>query len=652
MSTARQQKLQIEDVLKPHYRPVPSARVSGKSRFADDQWDFTDDTKVRLNSVPVSRLVVDWGFYAILKEDDGDETHRSAVLPVSIIEELKVVAYVYLKLPSAFRTRGIQSVKPQTLNTMIRALVLLFSDVYRDRYRNIVGWDMPPSYIHSLSNVTLEAIRWAQRGSDRADGAALRKGLCVMAAPALQTIYVGGPLHWNVNDVKNLDFSYPHVRDDYKKVMPNGLFRFLSNTACADVVGFLVFLGRTPCDTTIKSNISLKLSSPQHGGRLFEDYVAIRKRDRQFIFSAGRTSNNSQTARRKFKSNYGVTLQEVFRYLYRVQRAAYTVIGLYTGARYSDMTSFKTDCIECLHGTFVLRGTHTKAQDLGARENNDLWPAISVMRDALECLTQISRFTFNPYLISSCETVRIGVEPVALSLTGFTGALNNYLTEIDESQRWRDWKIHAHQLRHTLAFQLARADVGLVFIAQQMKHLHTALHALPPNVTMMYGNIGELAQQRAMQSESAYLEVAKNLYDPDKPVAGGGAEAFKQRRKAYFEGMAAQGWTADEVIKHLAKQGLPFASVGLGYCGGKRETLLKDGTKELPPCLGSLQCNPGACRQALITQTHAPQWQKVRDHNRTMVADPRMAHAKDVHRAAADAAQVVLEQLAESGVQG
>jgi hypothetical protein len=111
--------------------------------------------------------------------------------------------------------------------------------------------------------------------------------------------------------------------------------------------------------------------------------------------------------------------------------------------------------------------------------------------------------------------------------------------------------------------------------------------------------------------------------------------------------MAAQGWDTEEVVTHLAKQGLPFASVGTGYCGGRRDRLLKDGTRELSPCIGSLQCNPGKCHQAVITKTHLPQWKKILEHNLAMANDEDMVYAKDVHLAAAEEAKMVLISLGE-----
>jgi len=165
---------------------------------------------------------------------------------------------------------------------------------------------------------------------------------------------------------------------------------------------------------------------------------------------------------------------------------------------------------------------------------------------------------------------------------------------------------------------------------------------------MMYGNVGDLATQRALHSNSAYREAAQELYNPKNPVAGGGAAAFIERRIAYFEGMAAQGWTEDEVIESLAKQGLPFASVGLGYCGGTRDTVFKDPEKNPPPpCIGSLECNPRECKQAVITRTHAPTWRKIADQNRKLAADPRMSHATKPLLAAMKAAMSVLEDLGE-----
>lgn len=649
--TASQAKITIEDVLAGLAIVEADTRISSNSRFGEDLWDFTDPDSVRLSSVPNARLRIDWALYctALNKAEFGD--HRGALITRQMVDELKVFAFLYISLPSAFGLRGVQSVKPQTLVTTVRALILLFSDVLQ-RYQLaglVTKAHLGP--IRSLADVSLRDIRDSLADTHRADGALLKKGLTLLSNPVMARALPLVALQWNVQDIKGLTFKFPQKRTNYERVMPNELFRLISNSACADILGFLNFVGLSSHDQSSPPSGNPLGAKISNGAQLLADYIAIRKTDREYAARSGKRQAASKLLREKFKSTHGVTPKEVFQWLCRIQRAAFTVTGLYTGARYSDLTTFTIGRVRTFHGLHVLAGTHVKHEELDAKEGYDLWPAIPIMRDAITCLEQISQITWNHYLLSATETVPIGGTPQALSLSGFSNAINIYLHEIDTSGRWSAWHINAHQLRHTLAHQLARADVGLIFIAHQMKHLHTALHAPPPDVTMMYGSIGDLATQRALHSESAYLEAAKELYSPDRPVSGGGAAAYVARRKAYFEGMAAQGWTADEVMENLAKQGLPFASVGIGYCGGRRDTLLKDGTKEHPPCIGSLQCNPGSCSQAVITKTHEPAWRKILIQNRTLAANPKMAHAKEPLLAAVEAAEKVLAELnPESGV--
>lgn len=617
--------------------------VSIHSVFGDEMWYFRDQNKVRLNSVPDSRLMIPWLTYSTDSENDTQD-HTSSFLPPGIIQELKILAFLYLHLPSIFAKNLRQSLKPQTVAVTVRVLVSFFSEIYKVHLLSGINSSSHFSHIRSISDISLQDVKLALQSHNRSDGKLLQKGLRNLSNPTLQK-YFNHPVAWNAHDIDTLDFRYNKKRTDYNPVMPNELFRLLSNNSSSHVSSFLRFLGHEPED---KSNYEMcedSLLGSTNGRQMFEDYVAIRLRDRDGRAKTGKKRNYTGNLRKRFKKNHGIPVKDFFNYLYLIQRAAYTVIGLYTGARYSDMISFTTGCVKKIHGCHVIVGTETKHHSLNESEDQDLWPAIPIMRDAIRCLEEISRITFNPYLISPSETFIIGAIATPLSLGGFTGGINSYLVAIDESKRWAHWHMNAHQLRHTLAFQLARADVGLVFISHALKHLYTALNSIPPNHTLMYGNIGEMTQQRAMQIGTAYVEAANELYDPDRPVAGAGASEFIKRRKTYFEGMAAKGWAKDEIIENLAHHGIPFASVGIGYCGGKRERLLKDGTKEIPPCLGSLQCSPATCKQAIITKCHEPMWQKILDQNIELSNDPRMAYAKDSFLTMADTARTVLREL-------
>lgn len=617
--------------------------VSIHSYFGDDYWDFRDRRKIRLSSVNDSKLIIPWYTYSTNFETESND-HTSSFLPPGIINELKMLAFLYKNFPSVFANQKNKILKPQTVVTTVRVLASFFSGIYKKSLLSGINSTAQFSHIRSITDISFFEVQQALKTHKRSDGDVLRKALQYLSSSVLQK-YFPNPVAWNAHDIDALEFRYPSKRSDYTPVMPNELFRFLSNTASSHIASFLNFLGLEMTDNSRYESYDVTFLKSKCGSQMFEDYISIRLCDREGRAKYGVKTNYSSTLRKQFKANYGISVNVFFKYLYLVQRAAYTVIGLYTGARYSDLTSFSVGCVRKIHGCFVITGTETKHNSLDAPEDNDTWPAIPIMRDAIACLETISRVTFNPYLISQRETISIGETPTPLSLSGFTQAINNYLTDIDESKCWADWNINAHQLRHTLAYQLARADVGLVYISHALKHLYTALNSIPPNHTLMYGNIGDMTQQRAMYAGTAHSEAARELYDPDSPIAGAGATEFIKRRKTYFEGMAAAGWTKDEIIRNLARQGIPFSSVGIGYCGGKREMLLKDGTKEIPPCLGSLQCSPATCKQAVITKCHEPMWKKIYDQNIELSKDPSMSYASDSFLAMADTARTVLLEL-------
>jgi hypothetical protein len=267
------------------------------------------------------------------------------------------------------------------------------------------------------------------------------------------------------------------------------------------------------------------------------------------------------------------------------------------------------------------------------------------MLDAVRCLQEISRVTFNPYLVAATYTVHIDEEPRPLSYEGFVGAMNIYLKEIDEAGRWKGVRISANYLRHTLAFNLGRLGVNPVYISIQLKHLDDAFRVLPPDVTLGYGDSGKMALMKATGAERAALDATKELFSVNAPIAGGGAEDFRKRRKAYFEGEAAVGRSEEETMNKLAKLGLPFVSVGGGYCGGKRPIVNKDGSQNLPPCLGQMQCNPNRCGQAVVTRSHAHHWRKIYRQNMELASNPSMAHAEEFLEAAVREAVEVLNDL-------
>ncbi len=640
--------LSILDVLKEDFTIDPNMRVSENSRYKDPVWDFRSPGKHRSNSVSQSRLVIPWEMYCTpvaqrqFRKGGRVEGHLLAWVPPSIIEELKVLALFSLKLPpSTFASRGKQNGKPNTVSVSLRAVVSLFSEICASYDALLEGHGQP--LITCVADITLEDLRDAIANSPRADGDRLSNYLRRLTHPVMGK-YLRRRPEWNKHDLETLDFKFPQQRGDYLPVMKDELFRLVSDTACADIKGFLALLDIEPVD----KHPTVRKATFEHsaGEALWELYVEIRRIDRENTHLTGRrTDNASWRERDQMERWYGVTPDQFQPHLARVQRASCMIIGLYTGGRYTDLASFVDGCVVERYAMPMLKGTEVKRRSLEEPEGEDLWPAIPIMLDAVRCLKEISRVTFNPYLVAPTYTLRIGEQPVPLSYQGFVGALNLYLQSIDEGRRCKGVRISANYLRHTLAYNLGRQGVNPVYISIQLKHLDDAFRVLPPDITLGYGDSGQLALLKATGAERASMEAVKELFSVNAPISGGGAPAFRERREAYFAGEMAAGRTEQQTMMKLAKAGVPFVSIGGGYCGGAFPWANEQGDTELPPCLGQMQCNSKRCKQGVITQAHAPHWNKIFSQNTELAADPAMNYAKEHLLSVVAEAREVLEEL-------
>lgn len=629
--------------------------VSKKSRFSESHWDFRDDKNLRLNTYNDSKIQIDWSLYVMESEKYSLEhsekiikTHHDANITLNLLQEIKIVCFLQLEIPSALKTRGkkIKKSKPTSVCLTARTLVTLFATIDQIRYKRISHLAPKINYrpINSISEISLEDLDVGIQNYPFSDGEALKKALRYLCTPLLKIKKFNISINWNKNDLENLKFPSTGTRDT-KKVMPNELFRMLSDNASLDVAFFSESLKWLREDKETPFKHSALLPQDIFFAQAWEDYIEIRIEDQEYSQKLGKKSVNTQLQRKAFKNIYGLPVSDFRDYITRVQRACMLLIGLYTGGRYSDLASFNNECIKITHGMPMLVGTHIKNQSLDNPINDDLWPAIPIIVDAVKCLREISRLNNSEYLISKNSSSFEKENNKPLSSKAFTDALNAYMHAVDTLGKWKSWSINPHQLRHTLAHQLEQANVATLYISYQLKHLHNCLTSLPPSVTLGYGHIADNKVARATAAKKIYKDATSALYDPESPIAGGGAEDFIKRRKIYFDGRMAEGWSKDEIIEQLTVAGAPFVNVGTGYCGGKRETIASNGEKISPPCIGSLQCNTGNCHNAIITQSHAPIWKEIVIKNKEMAADPRLSHALANFKEAISTGERVLSQL-------
>lgn len=606
--------------------------VSRYSKFGDDYWYFYGQSNPRLRNYSPADLTISWRLV------DGLES-----LPDATVQVVKLYAFLYLHAPGLLGHGKKAKAKnhPSTVCSAVASLLPFLAHVHEKSI--LEGGTLPPTA--SLHDVTVRHLRESLLDWDYGVGADLRRALIFLASPAILKACDGFAPKWSPSDIRSLSFRKANPRSDYEAVLPNALFRLISDSATADVVGFLSF-----CQEKSSSDIPGNIPEPfagltARGSRIFEAYVAHRLRQSDWYhYDNNGDYGEGLKAKRNALERLGTTPQEFYEYIQRVHEAACSLIALYTGARYSDLTGFKVGCLQQIKGMWFLVGTHIKHEDIDKPADTDLWPAIPVLRDALSCLKLFSQFTRNEYLICPLSTCEEGCGG-AYSAGGLTQALQRYIKRIDQHNTWNYVRVSPHRCRHTLAHQLARADVGLVFIAHQLKHLHSALKAVPPQVTLLYGGIADLKTDRALQARDVHYEMAQSLYDPNSPIAGGGAEEFKRRRKQYFEGMLSAGMTKEEIISGLASKAIPFSSVGMGYCLGRREIKDKDGRTQKPPCIGSLQCSPDSCPNSVITWSHVHIWKKIASQNREMAERPDLQHARTELLEKSTLADVVLSQL-------
>jgi integrase len=618
--TSKEVSATQHEIVSGHFKFRSSLRVSGLSEYGDEIWSWADPTNERSNSYEPYFLTIRW-----------KTVQSSYTLTDSIISDLKkftLMRYSHSKEVFWGNLRN-GNAHPATIVKEIKTLVCflrhLRAQLSGDGY----------SLINNLSDIEVEDLSNALSNYPRKQLASLKKTLIYLSSPTLGQMFDCGPLLWNQYDVKNLQWNIKK-RVPYERIADD-LFRFLSNTATNDVKQFLTALG-------IETQDKMKLSEDNDRylvaipkfRQLYEDYV-----DMLAMFRRRTKENNANSKYQIWLHKHSGSIGLMREFVDRVRAAAQLLIAMYTGARRSELHSFRVGCLgQDQDGWFIL-GTLIKQQPLDAEPEKDKWVAIPIVRDAVVALEHIARLAESRHLFHAAKRhyARLGEK---YNSSDTAPRLNKYLRVVDVGNRWPDVQLHLHQFRHTLVFQMRRAGLNLPFITFQLKHYFNAVGKRINDTTIGYGGLESEAATKAI--EDAKFESMRQVFHPDAPVAGGGAEHFKARRAAYFEGMALEGHEANDVIRKLAKQGMPLTDVGVGLCQGQKKVVV-DGIKSDPPCIGQLRCNPVRCSNGIIPLYKLGAWKHISKENRQRAQDTELAHASTYYEEAADEADAVVRLL-------
>lgn len=598
----------------------PGLPVSTCSKYGNQIWSWADQSDERLNTYDSYSLTINWP--AIQSKYNLNE---------EIISDLKKYAFLRYSHSREVFWGNLRNgnAHPATVVHEIRNIARFLCHLRCQ----LSGEGF--SLINKLSDIKVEDLSDALSTYTYKQGASLRKILIYLSSPPLGRLLDCGPLQWNHYDIKNLDLNVKK-REPYGRIADD-LFRFLSNRATNDVKQFLHALGIEPQDkTSLGEGENAFLSAVPDFSQIFEEYVAMlaayrRRGDRR----------KAQSDHQSWLHKKDHVVGRVRELVDRARTAAQLLIAMYTGARRSELYSFKVGCLGRDDDGWFISGTLIKQQRLDAATGNDKWVAIPIVRDAVAALEQAARLAESNYLFHTAKRhySKIGTK---YNATGAARQFNKYLRVIDVESRWKNVRLHLHQFRHTLVFQMRRAGLSLPFITFQLKHYYDALEKRVSDTSLGYGGTDSEAATKAV--EDANAEAIGQVFHPDAPLAGGGAEQVKARRAAFFTGTALQGHKVDDVIRQLARQGMILMDVGAALCLGQKKIVV-DGVKVDPPCIGQLRCNPVRCSNGVIPAYKLPMWERILKENKRSAQDPELAHAVSYYQEAVNEADPVVRFL-------
>lgn len=546
----------------------------------DKEWDLRPIGNLRMENTPDAEVVLRWEVYC-------------SDMPPTLISVLKKYACMVVKHYGRISLK--QPLSPKTIVTDARHLAKLFAAAY---------WECGVTQLSQFTkSVCAKAI-----GEDGAH-VSLRAALLRLVHPEMVKVLETGPMPIGVGDIRKLKYRMPKGDSGYE-TLPTDLFFFLSATCEAKIIEYMNLIKIEPTEPKQQSHF---IEAPP---AYFSDLVDVMKalkanrQEAKRLLAAGHSrSDISDEHFRRLKTQFGVDMDAVQRYLNDIQMAATIFIFLYTGFRYGAGISLKKGCVHMTNGFFEIVGIDNKNKRQSASVYIDRWVATPAMVDAIKVLEHLASYLNTDNLFVSVNGTGDLDDRNVMTNKTLNDRLKGYLRQNDVDGLYGSWNLHSHQFREGLTYQLIRAGAKLPYISMQLKHMTYAAaqlsNDLPSQVTLRYGNIPKalLSSATGELKNRVSEEIAESLWGENKHFAGGGAEKHVQRTEAFFQGMGLSGEERVEYIHNRAKQGIPLFFTGTGVCG-KNFSSPDKVRDNPPPCLGDLRCNPFDCDNAITPETH------------------------------------------------
>ncbi|MFP6863542.1 tyrosine-type recombinase/integrase [Pseudomonas sp.] len=640
------------------YSALLALPVSKTSALGDTLWDFNADEPHAARNVQGAKLRIDFNQF--------EAVNQLALL------EVKVALFCYLKTPASLRVH-LSSGRVVKANTAISCFKagLAFINTMSKQARSHLTDRFFDDGFHGLAYFDKSMYREAALVHPYMLSPDLLKFFRIIRSNFFKEEVFGLSLpHVELESLSWLkNFKASDESERVCRILPNVIFEKASREASFAVVDFLDAIGEEVQDLDSLSRRDAKqyFLADENGmsREKLNFYTILRLRRKGYdtrsiecvLDSISPEYYSDRVVGEIWSASHLQELHDVgdcFRqYLNFVSYSACYLVAQYTGMRPSELSEILVcSCLEPENNYWLIVSNIIKHRKNLSKIFDDKWIAIPIVRDAIRVAHFVAKVKQSPYLFSNVDTVRQGGTPRSMQSSGICYQFTSFLMEILTDEEYESFEFSPYSLRHTLAYQMARAELGLPFISYQLKHFGNLIGASGQNTsfseeTLGYGAIADLLSKGGRSTGRAPRDLAEREYienfcDPDGSFAGPNAEMHKVKMRRIFAGYMAAGYTKDQIFAQMVQMRLALINVGQGFCyGGNREEF-----DESLPCIGSLRCNPARCKNAVVTKANAPKWREVHIQNYIALNSAPSSNQEEI-RAAMDEAKIVLEYLGE-----
>jgi integrase len=632
-------------------------KVTKNSRFLDLLWDYNEDNPFAAKNIKGTKLQIDFGKYA--------------EVPEFIIIEIKCIMHYIMLNPLIFKAGGKNKknngkLKANTVITQMESGLRYFNHVFQ-KLNNDYGNEFLNEKFQTITNIPESYFHEGATDFPFTFDAAMKRFFYYLKHPFTSKI-IDASIDINFDKCEWLKVSKGRNTDSKKQVFSNNVFEKLVQHSSSMITEFLELMGEEITDVVsvkyqniddrkyqslnitkeiIEDYSVRRLNAKGHSETVIREHFQIQS---SYFQGNGKMKNNSVLAA-EFRKKHQIAQDDIRKYINEVYYACCYVVAQYTGMRPSELSEIRISQCLVIEGDTTLIRSDVKKHRESYNLFDDKWVAIPIIVDAIKAASFISRLKQNDYLFSNMDTVKAG-EPETNMSSGVE-QMNNLLSVVYDEATVKGINFNQYMTRHTLAYQLYRADLGLPFISHQLKHVvdsvdkYTSIGGIS-DVTLSYGEIADHLADDSVKGKrtirkQAEIEYIENTMNPDSTYLGGKGTEHKERLKKAFEGYMAAGYNKEDIYAAMADQGMAVINVGTGFCyGGKMEDF-----DESIPCIGSLRCNPIRCSNAIVTKAHASKWREVYVSNKALLNQEGYEEHETQILAAMNEAKGVLEHLGE-----